>query len=99
MLEKQLKRREEQDFDEVQINYDEECSDDSDNDETYSENEGVERKRMKYDIDQMFEIIHKRDYKKWSLSHIHHDYRQISSDAYGRTQISRYAKNQFTICT
>lgn len=88
MLQKQMKRREDEDFVEVQIDFDEDYADDSD-DETYSEDEGMEVKRMKYDIDKMFEIIHKRDYRNWSLATIHNHYTQISSSAYGRTQISR----------
>ena len=90
-----MKRREDEDFADVQINFDEEFIDDS-ADETYSEDEGVERKRIKYDIDKMFEIIHKRDYRNWSLQSIHHNYTQIASSAYGRTQISRYVKNEST---
>lgn len=88
MLHKETEKSEEANYTEVEINFDQENIDDSD-DEAYSEDEATDRKSITYDIEKMFEIIHKRDYNKWSLSHIHNRYPQISSSAYGRTQISR----------
>lgn len=62
----------------------------SDEDSVYSETEINRRRSIPYNLDKQFEIVTKRDHNGWSYSHIHHCYKFIDSDHYGRTQLSRF---------
>lgn len=65
----------------------EEIEDESDVD--YQSDSEATRTVVDYDIDKMFEIITKRDFNKWSLSHINNRYRKIQLGDAGRKQLSR----------
>lgn len=65
----------------------EEVEDESDVD-YYSDSEII-RTVVDYDIEKMFEIISKRDFSNWSISHINDRYRKIHLGDAGRKQISR----------
>lgn len=88
LLKKEIDEKEQHDYAGVHCDSDLEYEDDSD-EEYFSDTEVEIRKKLKYDIDTMFEIIYKRDFNKWSLSSIHNRWTQISKEDYGRVQIHR----------
>lgn len=75
-------------YDGIECDSDEEIQEEESDAEYYSDDESI-RKRVDYDLDKMFEIVKKRDFNKWSMSTIHHKYRQIYDSDAGRKQISR----------
>lgn len=87
LLRKEIKAKEVDDFIGIGYDSDQEIATDSD-DEYHSSDEIQERKRIKYDLDTMYDIIRKRDFNKWKLSTIHNRYKNVSLLS-GRTQISR----------
>lgn len=92
MLHKEIERKELEDYigvtQDSDLEYDSHCSSGED---CFSEDEVRRKKEVKYDIDTMFEIIQKRDFRKWSLSTINNKYRQISSlPSTARSQLTRY---------
>lgn len=67
---------------------DEDTEDDASDVDYFSDAETT-RKVVDYDLDKMFEIIKKRDFSKWSISHIHNQYTKIHQGDAGRKQLSR----------
>lgn len=88
LIRKEVDEKENTDY--IGIDYDSDIEPIEQSDDEYQSDSEVEvRKPLTYDIDTMFDIIYKRDYRQWSLSTIHSKYKQVSSDPYGRVQLHR----------
>lgn len=88
MLRKEVDKVQMSQFVGLECDSDEEEQDDESDVDYQSDSEST-RSVVDYDIEKMFEIIIKRDFNKWSLSHIHDRYNKIKQGDAGRKQLSR----------
>lgn len=72
----------------IECDSDEDIADDE-SDVDYLSDSETTRKTVDYDLDKMFEIIKKRDFNKWSMTHIHNQFTKIHQGDAGRKQLSR----------
>lgn len=70
----------------------EEIDEDGSDSEYHSADDAVDKSSLKYDLDKMFEIVYKRDYRNWNLKTVHKFYRKITDGPYGRVQMHRMRK-------
>lgn len=73
----------------LECDSDDEIEEDESDAECFSDDQIV-RKSIDYDLEKMFEIITKRDFKNWSMSTIHHHYKKVSEGSTGKMQLTRY---------
>lgn len=89
LLRKEVDKLEMSQYSGLECDSDEEILEDDDSDPEYVSDDEVVRKQIDYDLDKMFDIVKKRDFNKWKMSTIHHEFRKVSDGDRGKMQISR----------
>lgn len=96
LLQKEIDKVQMSQYDGIECDSDGDITVEESDEECFSNDESV-RQAVDYDLDQMFEIVKKCDFSKWSIGAIHNQYKQIHDGDAGKKEISRYICRQYTL--